>query len=218
MMAEIYRFGATDVTSFLTHLQVVDGNIAVAPLQQADYVVPGRTGAIAATPWWGPRVVTFGGVVAGASRSAYQTNVKGLARLVHNGGQPFTLQRTLDVPGTPSTQVTEATARYLGGLESVDEVSNRVGRVAFDVQLMDGYFYEGGTTLAGTVTGTATFTVAGDAPTQLVTLTYSVGAGSQRVSNAAFPGLGRLTLMPGSNTLTLTGGGSVVVSYRAAYL
>ena len=218
MMAETYKINTTDVTSFLTHLQVVDGNIAVAPLRQADYVVPGRTGAIAATPWWGPRVVTFGGVVAGASRSAYQTNVKGLAKLVHNGGQPFTLQRTLDVPGTPSTQVTEATARYLGGLESVDEVSNRVGRVAFDVQLMDGYFYEGGTTLAGTVTGTATFTVTGDAPTQLVTLAYSVGAGSQRVSNAAFPGLGRLTLVPGSNTLTLTGGGSVVVSYRAAYL
>ena len=217
-MAETYKINTTDVTSFLTHLQVVDGNIAVAPLRQADYVVPGRTGAIAATPWWGPRVVTFGGVVAGASRSAYQTNVKGLAKLVHNGGQPFTLQRTLDVPGTPSTQVTEATARYLGGLESVDEVSNRVARVAFDVQLMDGYFYEGGTTLAGTVTGTATFTVTGDAPTQLVTLAYSVGAGSQRVSNAAFPGLGRLTLVPGSNTLTLTGGGSVVVSYRAAYL
>jgi hypothetical protein len=217
-MAEIYKINTTDVTSFLTHLQVVDGNIAVAPLQQSDYVVPGRTGAIAATPWWGPRVVTFGGVVAGATRSAYQTNVKGLAKLVHNGGQPFTLQRTLDVPGTPSTQVTEATARYLGGLETVDALSNRVGRVAFDVQLMDGYFYEGGTTLAGTVTGTATFTVAGDAPTQLVTLAYSVGAGSQRVSNAAFPGLGRLTLVPGSNTLTLTGGGTVVVSYRAAYL
>ena len=217
-MAETYKINTTDVTSFLTHLQVVDGNIAVAPLQQADYVVPGRTGAVAATPWWGPRVVTFGGVVSGTTRSAYQTNVKGLAKLVHNGGQTFTLQRTLDVLGTPSTQVTEATARYLGGLESVNEVSNRVGRVAFDVQLMDGYFYNAGTTLAGTVTGTATFTVAGDAPTQLVTLAYSVGAGSQRVSNAAFPGLSRLTLMPGSNTLTLTGGGTVVVSYRAAYL
>jgi hypothetical protein len=218
MMAEIYRFSSINVTRFLTHLQVVDGNIAVAPLQQSDYVVPGRTGAIAATPWWGPRVVTFGGVVAGATRTEYQFNVKGLATLVHNGGRPFTLQRTLDVAGTPSTQVTEATARYLGGLETVDALSNRAGRVAFDVQLMDGYFYDRDTTLAGTVTGTRTFTVEGDAPTQLVTLTYSVGAGSQRVSNAAFPGLGRLTLMPGSNTLTLTGGGSVVVSYRAAYL
>lgn len=218
-MAEIYRFSSINVTRFLTHLQVVDGNIAVAPLQQSDYVVPGRTGAIAATPWWGPRVVTFGGVVAGATRTEYQFNVKGLATLVHNGGRPFTLQRTLDVPGTPGTQVTEATARYLSGLESVDELSNRLGRVAFDVQLMDGYFYDRDTTLAGTVTaGTATFTVEGDAPTQLVSLNYSQGAGSQRVNNLAFPGLGRLTLVPGANSLTLTGGGSVVVSYRAAYL
>ncbi len=29
----------------------------------------GRTGAIAATPWWGPRVVTFGGIVAGSTRA-----------------------------------------------------------------------------------------------------------------------------------------------------
>jgi len=30
--------------------------------------------------------------------------------------------------------------------------------------------------------------------------------------------IANMTLMPGSNTLTLTGGGTVVVSYRAAYL
>jgi hypothetical protein len=217
-MAETYRIGSTDVTSFLTHLQIIDGAIGLPPVQQADYVVPGRTGAIAATPWWGPRVVTFGGIVTGANRVAYQTNLKGLMRLVHNGGQTFTLQRTLDVPGSPSTQTTEAVARYLGGLETVSPVSHRAGRVAFDVQLMEGYFYDQAATNLGTVTGTQTVNVVGDAPTQNLTINYSVGPGTQRVTNAAFPGLGRLTLVPGNNSLTLTGGGNVTISYRAAYL
>lgn len=217
-MAETYKFGSTDVTDFLTHLQVIDGNIGVPPLRQDDYVVPGRTGSIAATPWWGPRVVTFGGIVTGANRIAYQNNLKGLAKLVHNAGRTFTIQRTLDVTGTPSTQTTEAAARYVGGLEVAEQLSPKVGRVAFDVQLMDGYWYDTSAAVLGTVTGAGTVTAGGDAPTQAVTLTYSIGAGTQRVSNAAFPGLGRLTLVPGQNVLTVTGGGNVIVSAKAAWL
>ena len=215
-MAETYKINATDVTTYLTHLQVIDGSIGIPPMRQDDYVVPGRTGAIAATPWWGPRVVTFGGVVAGSTRIAYQSNLKSLAKLVHNGGQTFKIERTLDL--TSGTQTTEATARYAGGLEVAEQLSNRVGRVAFDVLLMDGYWYDATATTHGTITGSGTVTVDGDAPTQNVTLTYSIGAGSQRVSNAAFPGLGRLTLVPGQNVLTLTGGGNVVLSYKAAWL
>ena len=214
-MAESYKIGTTDVTTYLTHLQRVDGNIAVAPQSQSDYVVPGRSGAIAATAWNGPRVITFGGIVTGTTRVAYQTNLKALGALVLNGGQTFTLSRTLDTAGTPTHY---ATARYLGGLERVEELSHKVARVAFDVQLMDSYFYDSGYTSLGTVTGTSTVNVAGEAPTQDITATYSIGAGSQRVSNAAFPGLGRLTLVPGNNTLTVTGGGNVVLSYKAAYL
>ncbi len=217
-MAETYKINSTDVTTYLTHLQVIDGSIGIPPMRQDDYVVPGRTGAVAATPWWGPRVVTFGGIVAGSSRVAYQSNLKNLAKLVHNGGQVFKIERTLDVTGSPSTQTTEANGRYAGGLEVAEQLSNRVGRVAFDVLLMDGYWYDATATTAGTITTSSTVTVAGDAPTQNVTLTYSVGAGSQRVTNAAFPGLSRLTLVPGPNVLTLTGGGNVVLSYKAAWL
>ena len=50
-MAETYKINSTDVTTFLTHLQVIDGSIGIPPMRQDDYVVPGRTGAIAATPW-----------------------------------------------------------------------------------------------------------------------------------------------------------------------
>lgn len=217
-MAESYKIGATDVTTYLTHLQVIDGNIGVPPLRQDDYAVPGRTGAIAATPWWGPRVVTFGGVIAGSSRAAMQSNLKSLASLVLNGGDTFTLSRTLDTLGTPTTVTHTATARYLGGLEQSEQLSNRVARVAFDVQLMDGFWYESAYTAGTALAGTAVVNVVGDAPTQDVQLTYSIGAGSQRVTNTAYPGLSRLTLKPGNNTLVVTGGGTVTLRYKAAWL
>jgi hypothetical protein len=213
-MAESYKIGATDVTAFLTHLQVIDGNIGVPPLRQDDYSVPGRTGAIAATPWWGPRVVTFGGIVASSSRVGMQANLKALGSLVLNGGDTFTMSRTL-AAGTPTHT---ATARYLGGLEQSEALSNRVARVAFDVQLMDGFWYESAYTPGTALAGTTVVKVNGDAPTQDITLTYSIGAGSQRVTNSAYPGLARLTLKPGNNTLVVTGGGTVTMSYRAAWL
>ena len=217
-MAESYKIGATDVTTYLTHLQVIDGNIGVPPLRQDDYSVPGRTGAIAATPWWGPRVVTFGGVIAGSSRAAMQSNLKSLASLVLNGGDTFTLSRTLDTLGTPTTVTHTATARYLGGLEQSEALSDRVARVAFDVQLMDGFWYESAYTAGTALAGTAVVNVVGDTPTQDVQLTYSIGAGSQRVTNTAYPGLSRLTLKPGNNTLVVSGGGTVTLRYKAAWL
>jgi hypothetical protein len=217
-MAESYKIGATDVTTYLTHLQVIDGNIGVPPLLQGDYSVPGRTGAIAATPWWGPRVVTFGGIIAGATRPAMQANLKSLASLVLNGGDTFTMSRTLDTAGTPATVTHTATARYLGGLEQSEQLSNRVARVAFDVQLMDGFWYESAYTAGTALAGTTVVNVVGDAPTQDVQLTYSIGAGSQRVTNTAYPGLSRLTLKPGNNTLVVTGGGTVTLRYKAAWL
>lgn len=213
-MPESYRFASTDIATVLTHVMVIDGNIGVPPLRQDDYSVPGRTGAVAASPWWGPRVISFGGVISGSTRNEYQTRLASLMSLVHNAGRTYTVTRTLDV--TPNT--TEATVRYLGGLEQVEQLSNRVARVAFDIQLMDGYWYDTTSTSLGSVSGTSTVNVQGNAPTQLVTLTYSAGAGTQRVTNSAFPGVGRLTLAPGSNTLTVSGGGSVTISYRAAWL
>lgn len=213
-MAETYRFAGVDIASVLTHVMVIDGNIGVPPMRQDDYSVPGRTGAVAASPWWGPRVITFGGIVTGSTRNEYQTRLMSLISLVHNAGRTYTLTRTLAV--APNT--TEATARYVGGLEQVEQLSNRVGRVAFDVALMDGYWYDTTSTSLGSVSGTSSVNVQGNAPTQLVTVNYSVGAGTQRITNSAFPGVGRLTLAPGSNTLTVAGGGSVTISYKAAWL
>jgi hypothetical protein len=115
-MAERYRFGTTNVEDLLTHLQIVDGNIGIPPLLQSDYVVPGRTGVVAATPWWGPRVITFGGIVAGPDRAVFQDRLKALGNLIHNGGRTYRIRRTLDLPTTPaSTQLVEAQCRYVGG-------------------------------------------------------------------------------------------------------
>jgi hypothetical protein len=97
-------------------------------------------------------------------------------------------------------------------------LSNRVARVAFDVLLMDGYWYESAYTTGTALSGTAVVNVVGDAPTQDTQLTYSIGAGSQRITNSAYPGLSRLTLKPGNNTLVVTGGGTVTLSYKAAWL
>lgn len=219
-MAEMYKVGTTDVTTYLTHLQVIEGSIGIPAMRQDDYVVPGRTGAVAATPWWGPRVVSFGGIVTGATRAAYQGNLKSLMSLVHNGGDTFTMSRTLDTAGTPTTVTHQATARYLGGLDSVNELSPNVGRVAFDVQLMDGYWYDAAYSALGTasISGTAVVPALGDAPTQDIEITYSIGPGTQRVTNTAYEGLGRLTVKPGNNTLVVSGGGNVTLRYRAAWL
>lgn len=218
-MAESYKINETDITTYLTNLQTIEGSIGVPPLRQEDYTVPGRTGAVAATPWWGPRVISLGGIVSGATRIAYQANLRSLMSLVHNGGETFTLTRTLDNSGAPTTLVHTASARYLGGLEAVSELSPKVARVAFDVQLMDGYFYDQSySTLSTSIAGTAVISTTGDAPTQDVVITYSIGPGTQRVTNAAYPGQGRLTLKPGTNTLTVSGGGSVSLAYKAAWL
>lgn len=213
-MAENYKIGATDLATVLTHITQVGGDIAVAPLRQGDYSVPGRTGVVSVSPWFGPRTVTIGGVVTGATRATYQTNLRALMKLVHNNGLPFTLTRTLD--SAPTT--TAANARYAGGLEDVNPVSNRAARVAFDLMLLDGFWYDTAYTPGTAITGTATINVAGDAPTQDINVTWSIGPGSQRLRNTALPGLGRLTLLPGNNTVVLSGGGTATISYKAAWL
>lgn len=222
-MAEKYTINGTDITTYLTHLQVVDGGVGIPPLLQDDYAIPGRIGVVPALPWWGPRVMTLGGIVTGATRSAYQENLRQLMNLVHQYGQTFTMRRSLDLPDS-TVQTTQAVARYVGGFERVEQLSPSVGRVAFDIMLTEGFWYDTATTTLGTVvagtaaSGTATFVANGNAPTQKIDLTYTVGPQDQRLTNDEFPGVGRLTLAPGNNKLVLAGGGAVGVKYRAAWL
>jgi hypothetical protein len=83
---------------------------------------------------------------------------------------------------------------------------------------MDGYWYDTAYSSFGLVAGTFIGNVVGDAPTQDIQLDYSASPATQRLRNAAFPGIGRLTLVPGNNRLVLSGGGTVKVDYKAAWL
>lgn len=255
-MAESYSIDGTNITTYMAHVQTLDGLIGAPPMIQRDYTVPGRTGVVAAKPWAGPRPIVIGGIVAGADRIAYQTNLRALANLCFNGGDTVTIERVLDT-STTTTLTTVATARYVNGLDRVDELAHHTGRVAIEFSLIDGYFYDESFTDLG-VESAAAFSeeIPGDAPTTQVKVQFSAGSGAQRLTNTTtgdyvqFTGststlvelnvadftatqsgsnvVGAvrsgtasyywLRLVPGRNDFTLTGGGSVRLLYKAAYL
>lgn len=255
-MAESYSIDGTSITTYMAHVQTLDGLIGAPPMIQRDYTVPGRTGVVAAKPWAGPRPIVIGGIVAGADRIAYQTNLRALANLCFNGGDTVTVKRVLDT-STTTTLTTVATARYVSGLDRVDELAHHTGRVAIEFSLLDGYFYdEAFTDLGSTTDGAFAIEVPGDAPTTKVRVRFNSGSGAQRLTNTTTDDFVQYTgststsvlldvadftatqsssnvigavrsgtasyywmrLMPGRNDFTLTGGGSVRLLYKAAYL
>lgn len=182
-MAEQYKINGVSVGEYLTAIQRVDGYIGAPPMQQRDYVVPGRTGVIAAKAWSGPRPFILGGVIAGGTRSDYQDKLRDFGNLCFNSGDTFTLSRTLDLT-TTTTQTTVATARYVGGLDSVNELSNRVCRLAVEFSLIDGFFFDAAYTEGAAISESAfTIDVPGDAATTEVRVRFTGGSGAQRVTN-----------------------------------
>jgi hypothetical protein len=143
-MSDTYSIGATAITSVLTYLTEVQGGVAVPPPTQEDYLIPGKAGVTAAPKQVGPRTITFQGVLVGegstpsARRDSVLAKLKTLGDLVYNNGATFTLTRTIG-----ATSAT-ATARYLGGLETVGWEAPDVARVSFDIRLMDGFFTQAG--------------------------------------------------------------------------
>ena len=138
-MSAAYSTDGTDISTLLAYVQTLDGLIGTPPMLQRDYVIPGRTGSVAAKPWAGARPLTFGGIVTGATRSAYLTNLRALASLCFNGGDTVEIKRVLDVTG--GTLTTVGTARYVGGLESVNQLADNVWRVAIEFSLLTGFFF-----------------------------------------------------------------------------
>lgn len=182
-MAESYLIDGTNISTYMAHVQTLDGMIGVPPMQQSDFVVPGRTGVVAAKPWAGPRPVVIGGIITGTDRSTYQTNARALASLCFNGGDTVTIKRTLDLSAS-TTQSAVATARYVSGLESVEQLSYNVGRVAIEFSLLDGYFHdENYTTEPATSNPIFGLTVPGDAPTTKIKIRFSSVVGTVRLTN-----------------------------------
>jgi hypothetical protein len=182
-MAESYSINGTNVSTYMSYVQTLDGLIGAPPMRQADYTVPGRTGVIAAKPWAGPRPIVIGGIVTGADRTEYQTNLRALANLCFNGGDTITVKRVLNTSAT-TTLTSVATARYVNGLDRVDELAHHTGRVAIEFSLLDGFFYdESFTDLQSTTDAKFTIQVPGDAPTTQVRVRFGNGSDTQRLTN-----------------------------------
>ena len=72
----------------------------------------------------------------------------------------------------------------MSGLESIEQVSYNVGRVAIEFSLLDGYFYdEAYTTETATSDAAFSLDVPGDAPTTKVKVRFSGGSGVQKLTN-----------------------------------
>lgn len=190
-MGETITAGGVDLATYLTPITLWQGLIAPPQLQGDDIVVPGRVGAIAATSRMpGSRTITIGGMLVGRgtgtypsdARARYLEDIRALGALLHNNGQAVQLNRTTDLVGGGTRTVT-AMARYLGGLEDIEHLSEQAGRVAVELELLDGYWYASSTT---TVTKTGaqswTETVPGDAATYRMVVTFS-GSSNQKLLN-----------------------------------
>jgi hypothetical protein len=257
-MAESYTVNGTDLTTYLTHLQTLDGFIGVPQMRQDDFVIPGRTGSVAAAPWIGPRPLTVGGVVSGADRAAYQANLRALSSLCFNDGQPVTLGRTL--AGSSAVAV-EGEARYVGGLDSISQLSDKAGRVAVEFSLLTGVWLDTAETDSGPKTGPVLtgfgIQIPGDVTTSAVRVVFSGVNATQRLTNTTTGDWVQTTantttdavtldvsnftavqlvssvistvssntesfywmrLAPGPNTFILTGGGTVRLYWKSAWL
>lgn len=134
-MAETYSIGATNITSLVTSVTVLDP-VVIPPPAQDDYTVPGRDGVIAANPWFGAPTWSFGAVIVGTDRDDAVTKLQALATAVFASGSTVTITRVI------GTTTSTATARYLGW--NVNWEAPNVVRVAVDFRLMDGGFKSGG--------------------------------------------------------------------------
>lgn len=254
-MAESYSIGSTDLSTLL-RIQRVDAQGTAPVMLQTDYLVPGRVGAVPTKPWFGPSVVMIGGIVEAPTRPAYLQKLHSLMSLCVNSGLPFTMKRVLPFPTGSRTNV--ATARYLGGLDFVDQVSPRIGRVMIEFSILSGFWSDENFTSAQPRSGAFAVQGSGDAATSDVRVTFSGGT-NQRLTNTTtgdwvqFTGsasahpvvlgvraftavqnsvnvvdkvtanLGNttpywMTVRPGPNEFTLTGGGTVDVQFKGLYV
>ena len=140
-MAETYSIGATDITTLVHSVTVLDPVVVPLPVQD-DYIVPGRDGVIAANAWYGAQTWSIGAVIVGTGntdadkRADAITKLQALASAAFNSGSTVTITRVI------GAATSTATARFLTW--STSWTSHNVVRVAIDFRLMDGGFKSGG--------------------------------------------------------------------------
>lgn len=254
-MAEAYFIGSTDLSTLMT-IQRVDATAHAPTMLQQDYLVPGRTGAVAVKPWFGPSSVSIGGIVEAATRPLYLDKIARLISVCVNSGQTFTMRRTL--PRASGTSTATATARYVGGLDYVEQLSDRAARVMVDFSILSSFWSDESYTTAQPTGGTFGISAPGDTASNDIIVTLAGGT-NQKITNTTtgdwvqFTGSTSatsvvlnvanftavqgstnvidkitanadnvtkywLTLRPGTNQFSLTGGGTAEIQYKGFYL
>lgn len=245
-MTDALLVNGTDLRSLGRVMADFGGALGGAPTvrNNAD-VVPRRQGSVATDSILGSQVLSvrmtlLGNTGTSYTRAQYHTVATALRKLVFNNGKAFTLTRTRDL--TAGTQTHVATARYLRGLESPEQIAAHGGRVTFELEVFDGLWYDS----AQTIVSPGTISVGGEAITRKIVLDLQTAGTlnnttlgiSVTVAEAAVLTVESFTtaggniatmswspadgywfaLAPGSNAITWSGGGATTIAYQAAWL
>ncbi len=148
-MADTVLCNGDDLADYLSPIGLLKGFLAPPPGVGADYQIPGYIGALPAQLGRGPRNVMVGGLILGwdihvsplpqenveEAREAYHVKLLDFTAAVFQSGNPFTIAW---VTGPPDALITrQTTARYLGGLDDIEELTPWAARVAVEFMLLD---------------------------------------------------------------------------------
>lgn len=249
-MTDALLINGTSLASLGRIVQDFGSGLGGAPtIRNAADVVPRRVGSVQTDSITGAQIVqvrmlllgdTGSGGPTRYTRAQYHTAAAALRKLVFNNGKAFTLTRTRDLTGGTQTHV--AAARYLRGLESPEQVAAHGGRVAFDLEVFGGLFYDSAQTVvspgtisvpgealtrkivldlktAGTLNNTTLgISVTVTAPAVLTVEDFTTAGGNIATMSWSPPDGYWFALAPGSNAITWSGGGASTIAYQAAWL
>lgn len=182
-MAESLAINGTNLLTYMKSIQAIRGLVGPPPVRGGDFETPHRDGAVPGSLWAGPRPVTVFGTLYGDAdgRPGYLDDVRALSALVYNDALPFTATRV--IPRVSGGDLTvEASGRYAGGLESIEQAAHHAGRCVFDLQLLDAWWHDTSNSSISAFGGSTSPSVGGDVATRRVTLTFS-GSTNQRLTN-----------------------------------
>lgn len=148
-MSDTIKVAGVDLKNYLTPIGLLKV-IGLPPSVGEDYQIPGYVGAIPARLGRGPRTVTVGGLILGKSvqtpmqdqdvtvaRNAYRTKLEAFSSLVFQNGETFTLVWETTTGGyLPTTVQRNATARYMSGIDDIEQLTPWAGRVAVEFLLL----------------------------------------------------------------------------------
>lgn len=179
-MADSYSINGTALSSLMT-VNRVDGGIHAPVVLQDDYLVPGRTGAIATTPWIGPSPLTIYGTIIGTTRADFIAKARAAVAALFNSGEVSIMTRSITTPAG-GTEVTAAQVRYVTGLETIEQVSDKVARIAVEFTMLSGTWTDEDFTTTPAKSGTFSVNIPGNQAATDVILEFAGGT-AQKLTN-----------------------------------